>query len=145
MRKIVNYLTITVLISFLSPTFGAEYVVQTGESFTTIAKFTGHTVDELLLMNSMSETDTLKPKQKIVWISSTDKLFAMSWFQRVFEDMSSSGDDKALAHTSMDRISNGAVVYDHNPNGIHFIAILAAAKSEIARLNKESGAYLSTE
>ncbi len=68
------------LIAF--PAFSAVHVIQRGETLLGIARLTGHTVNQLMLMNNLKNPDFIMAGRKIVYISTADRLKAKLWCER---------------------------------------------------------------
>lgn len=83
MKKISTLvLFVLILIITVSAVQAEEYVVCRGETLASIAKYTHHTVPQLIAMNPFKNPNLILPGDKIVFLSEYDLRAAKLWSQK---------------------------------------------------------------
>lgn len=120
---------------FSFPITAAEYVVQSGDTLTSVAEFTGHSVSQLVKMNDINDVDHIDVGQKLRWISSVDMRYASSWCagQSIFGTSGEARYHYSLHHVYLIK---KIVRYDDSPNGVPFDKIFEYMAKEIADTNQ---------
>jgi len=129
---------LVVFLSFVltnSLTQAAEYIVQPGDTLTSIAEVTNHEVSDIITMNELSKNAKIFPGQKLTFVSTTDKDFAIAWLNYVSINDTADGELVYKCETKLQFLYKNNIQYGSNPNGIHYTVILDYVMFRINYLN----------
>ena len=160
MKKIATPVVALVLAGFSAQ--AAVYTVKAGDNLTKIVSQLGHTIPEVLVMNSeIRDPDCIFRGQEIFYISVTEKDLALKWFQRIYEyrfyvcsmdihtreiDAFCGRQEAARIEAGRRRVSlrRGSINYfGESPGTIYYFWVLeAASKERDARQNDPPRRYI---
>lgn len=121
--------------------YAAEYLVQGGDTLTNIAKFTGHSIKELQVMNPiLANPNKIQVGQRLRWVSNTDREFAASYCMEMRTAPDSSGEEKYFYAQEHERLLKG-VAYTGNPNEMSFEKVFAYVDAYKVVLDQQAASH----
>ena len=137
MKKISALFFFLLIVGMVGMVQAAEYRVRKGDSLTKIARFTGHTVSELVAMNKIENPNLIMTGRRIVFLSKDDLLAAKQWSQKRMKELMKrirltvldEGNYRFFESAVQDIDSVNTRYSPDEPNGIHYSIILSFANA----------------